>query len=231
MAMKQIGNLILRPIQIKIKIQTKILPTTISEAQMASSDIRSVVLTILAVVLLIGALYLIDPTLFGLLGRKENFEGTMGPDAIYRMTPGQDEIPGADQEEETKKNPNVAGFEDASGSEGFANSEDVTGPAAFESPSGPAGCYPRDQLTPGELLPKDQNSVWSQQNPMGTGSLKGKNFLSAGALIGINTVGQSMRNANYQLRSEPPNPQVAVSIFNQSTISPDFSHRPLEIGA
>jgi hypothetical protein len=75
------------------------------------------------------------------------------------------------------------------------------------------------------------NSVWSEQNPMGPGSLKGKNFLSAGALIGVNTVGQSMRNANLQVRSEPPNPQVAVSIFNQSTISPDISHRPLEIGA
>jgi hypothetical protein len=95
----------------------------------------------------------------------------------------------------------------------------------------PAGCYPRDQLTPSELLPKDMASIWAEQNPMGPGSLKGKNFLSAGALIGVNTVGQSMRNANLQVRSEPPNPQVAVSIFNQSTISPDISHRPLEIGS
>jgi len=105
------------------------------------------------------------------------------------------------------------------------------GPAQFGSAEQPAGCYPRDQLTPSELLPKDMNSVWAEQNPMGPGSLKGKNFLSAGALIGVNTVGQSMRNANLQVRSEPPNPQVAVSIFNQSTITPDVSHRPLEIGA
>jgi hypothetical protein len=75
------------------------------------------------------------------------------------------------------------------------------------------------------------NSIWAEQNPMGPGSLKGKNFLSAGALIGVNTVGQSLRNANLQIRSEPPNPQVPVSIFNQSTISPDISHRPLEVGA
>ena len=74
------------------------------------------------------------------------------------------------------------------------------------------------------------NSIWAEQNPMGPGSLKGKNFLSAGALIGVNTVGQSLRNANLQIRSEPPNPQVPVSIFNQSTISPDISHRPLEVG-
>jgi hypothetical protein len=115
--------------------------------------------------------------------------------------------------------------------EGFADVAGFEGPAQFSSAQPPAGCYPRDQLTPSELLPKDMNSVWSEQNPMGPGSLKGKNFLSAGALIGVNTVGQSMRNANLQVRSEPPNPQVAVSIFNQSTISPDISHRPLEIGA
>lgn len=120
---------------------------------------------------------------------------------------------------------------DASGNlqQGFANMDDVTGPSEFDSVQGPAGCYPRDQLTPSELLPKDPNSVWAQQNPMGQGSLKGKNFLSAGALIGVNTVGQSLRNANLQLRSEPPNPQVPVSVFYNSTIQPDTSHRDLEI--
>jgi len=115
--------------------------------------------------------------------------------------------------------------------EGFADLGSYEGPAQFSAAEAPAGCYPRDQLTPSELLPKDMASIWAEQNPMGPGSLKGKNFLSAGALIGVNTVGQSMRNANLQVRSEPPNPQVAVSIFNQSTISPDISHRPLEIGA
>lgn len=117
------------------------------------------------------------------------------------------------------------------GSEGFADLSAYEGPADFGAAEAPAGCYPRDQLTPSELLPKDMNSIWAEQNPMGPGSLKGKNFLSAGALIGVNTVGQSLRNANLQIRSEPPCPQMPVSIFNQSTIAPDISHRPLEIGA
>jgi len=123
----------------------------------------------------------------------------------------------------------VTGFK--GNKEGFADLASMEGPAAFASAEAPAGCYPRDQLTPVELLPADQNSIYAQQNPMGTGSLKGKNFLSAGALIGVNTVGQSLRNANLQLRSEPPNPQVPVSIFAQSTIGPDISHRPLEVGS
>jgi hypothetical protein len=118
-----------------------------------------------------------------------------------------------------------------SAGEGFADLSAYEGPANFGAAEAPAGCYPRDQLTPSELLPRDMNSIWAEQNPMGPGSLKGKNFLSAGALIGVNTVGQSLRNANLQVRSEPPNPQVPISIFNQSTISPDISHRPLEIGA
>lgn len=115
--------------------------------------------------------------------------------------------------------------------EGFADLTSMEGPANFASVSAPAGCYPRDQLTPSELLPADQRTIYAEQNPMGPGSLKGKNFLSAGALIGVNTVGQSLRNANLQLRSEPPNPQVPVSIFLQSTIQPDISHRPLEVGS
>ena len=128
-----------------------------------------------------------------------------------------------------KAGPGVQGSKNAG--EGFADLSSYEGPASFGAAEAPTGCYPRDQLTPSELLPRDMNSIWAEQNPMGPGSLKGKNFLSAGALIGVNTVGQSLRNANLQVRSEPPNPQVPVSIFNQSTISPDISHRPLEIGA
>ena len=138
-------------------------------------------------------------------------------------------------QEQAMKAPNapygVQGAQEKKDKEGFADLSAYEGPANFGAAEAPAGCYPRDQLTPTELLPKDMNSIWAEQNPMGPGSLKGKNFLSAGALIGVNTVGQSLRNANLQIRSEPPNPQVPVSIFNQSTISPDISHRPLEVGA
>ena len=223
-----------------------LLPTTISEARMATPNVRSIVLAVLTIILVVAGVYLIDPTLFGLCGRAENFEGTMSAEANYMQTAGQNEVPGEEEEEEVKSNPSAAmpemsGFmdkekeketfrdSDASGGEGFADLEDVTGPAAFDGSASPAGCYPRDQLTPGELLPKDPNSVWAQQNPMGTGSLKGKNFLSAGALIGVNTVGQSLRNANHQLRSEPPNPQVPVTVFNVSTIEPDTNRRDLEV--
>ncbi len=204
-------------------------------------------MVLLSVLLVAFGFYLIDPTFYGLLNR---YDGFADADANYSATPGMVEMPGKKMKKDVEDNENseggdmpampaVSGFvgamkaagEDVSGNQadGFANMEDVTGPAAFEASAGPAGCYPRDQLTPGELLPKDPNSVWAQQNPMGTGSLKGKNFLSAGALIGVNTVGQTLRNANYQLRSEPANPQVPVSVFNNSTIEPDTNRRDMEI--
>ena len=65
---------------------------------------------------------------------------------------------------------------------------------------------------------------------IGEGVLRGINFLSSGYHIGVNTVGQSLRNANRQLRSEPPNPQVSVSPWMNSSIGPDLLRRPLEVG-
>ncbi len=89
--------------------------------------------------------------------------------------------------------------------------------------------FPKDTLTPEQLLPQDNSSTWNQVNPSGEGSLKDRNFLQSGFHIGINTVGQTLRNANLQLRSEPPCPQVRVSPWMTSTIEPDVSRRPFEI--
>ena len=93
----------------------------------------------------------------------------------------------------------------------------------------PSECYPKDVLSSADLLPRDADSLYAQVNPSGQGSLEDQNFLTAGYHIGINTVGQSLRNANRQLRSEPPNPQVKVSPWQQTTIEPDINRRPLEI--
>lgn len=112
--------------------------------------------------------------------------------------------------------------------EGFSDYQDTMGPVPMAQGSKPAGCYPREQINPTELLPADTNSQWAQVNPQGAGDVQGKNFLSAGSLVGVNTIGQSLRNPNYQLRAEPPNPQVQVGPWAQSTIEPDLQRRPLE---
>jgi hypothetical protein len=94
-----------------------------------------------------------------------------------------------------------------------------------------ASAYPMDQIKPNELLPSDSSSLWASVNPSGQGQLKDKNFLQSGHHIGINTIGQTLRNANLQLRSEPPNPRVAVSPWLTSTIEPDSNRVHFEIGS
>ena len=96
----------------------------------------------------------------------------------------------------------------------------------------PSDCVPRDKLTVEDLLPKDAaNSKWAQVAPAGQGDVDGQNFLTAGYLVGVNTVGQSMRNANMQLRSDPPIDRVNVGPWNQTTIEYDNSRRFFEIGS
>lgn len=95
----------------------------------------------------------------------------------------------------------------------------------------PGSCFPRDTNTPEDLIPKGAaNSKWAQVMPAGQGDVKDQNFLTAGHHIGINTVGQSMRNANLQLRSDPPVPKAPVGPWMQSTIEYDNSRRHFEIG-
>ncbi len=106
---------------------------------------------------------------------------------------------------------------------------DVTG-LPTPSMGVPTSCASGNIQNPSDLLPKDTNSEWAQLNPSGKGELANINLLKAGYHIGIDTVGQTLRNANLQIRSEPPNPQLYVGPWNLSTIEPDFMRAPLEIG-
>jgi hypothetical protein len=116
---------------------------------------------------------------------------------------------------------------DPNGNEVFASATGVQ----TSMPGIPSSCSQPNIQNPAELLPKDSNSQWAQLNPSGKGELANVNLLKAGYHIGIDTVGQSLRNANLQIRSEPPNPQLNVGPWNASTIEPDFMRPPLEIGS
>ena len=94
----------------------------------------------------------------------------------------------------------------------------------------PAGASQLPVANPSDLLPRDSNNQWGSLNPSGSGDLQGQNLLSATFLTGIDTIGNTMKNANLQLRSEPPNPQLNVGPWNQSTFAPDLMRTPLELG-
>lgn len=95
----------------------------------------------------------------------------------------------------------------------------------------PPSCAKQEVVNPSDLLPRDNNSEFSKLNPAGAGDLQNVSLLNAGHHIGINTVGQSLRNANLQLRSEPANPQLATGPWNNSSINGDPHRRPLELGS
>jgi hypothetical protein len=112
-------------------------------------------------------------------------------------------------------------------SDNFAS---TSGSQQMSGGSNAAGSCASNTTNPSDLLPKDNNNSWSQLNPAGAGPLGNMNFLKAGALIGIDTIGQTLRNANLQLRSDPSIKKVDVGPWAHSTIDPDPYRRPWEIG-
>ena len=86
--------------------------------------------------------------------------------------------------------------------------------------------------TPCDLLPRDDNSQWASLNPVQSdNSIMTPDLLIAGYNIGIDTIGQTLRNPNYQLRSDPIIQKMDIGPWNLSTIEPDNGRVPLEIGA
>ena len=101
------------------------------------------------------------------------------------------------------------------------------GGGAEASPTLGASCGAKQEselMAPADLLPAQKVDLADGNN------VQNVSLLSAGYHRGINTVGNSLRNANLQLRSEPANPQTKVSPWMNSTIEPDLMRTPLELG-
>jgi hypothetical protein len=95
--------------------------------------------------------------------------------------------------------------------------------------SATAGYTMQPVNSPSDLLPADANSEWAALNPsMNAGATP--DLLQAGYHIGLDTIGQTLKNANLQLRSDPIIPTADVGPWNQSTYEADIGRVPLEIG-
>lgn len=80
-----------------------------------------------------------------------------------------------------------------------------------------------------DLLPNDVNKDWFETDfSQAKVKVDQDNLINTERyVVGVNTVGQSLKNASYDLRAAPPNPKVTVSPWNQSSIEPDYNIRPL----
>jgi hypothetical protein len=115
-----------------------------------------------------------------------------------------------------------------------ASATATAAPAAPAASAAPvqSGYAMQPVANPSDLLPKDQNSQWAALNPvsMNQGSIAMPDLLQAGYHIGLDTIGQTLRNANLQLRSDPVIQKQDIGPWNQSTIEPDLGRVPLELG-
>ena len=136
--------------------------------------------------------------------------------------------------EEEEEVETVEGYENGNGQSavmGFSDNGDFGDvlapvPRSENSPEVSFKTCDLNKVSPEELLPSS-NTEFTKLNPSVPNSLENKNFLEAGAHIGLDTVGQSLRNASHDLRAEPPNPQTNVSPWLNTTIQPDPTRRPL----
>jgi len=94
-----------------------------------------------------------------------------------------------------------------------------------------AGGYSSQAVAnPSDLLPSDKNSQWASLNPVNQGNVNTPDLLQAGYHIGLDTIGQTLKNPNLQLRSDPIIPKKEIGPWNQSTYEPDLMRVPLEVG-
>jgi len=110
--------------------------------------------------------------------------------------------------------------------EGAPYESSVSGPSMGDS-------RPMDSSStslPAELLPKEVPVTEDFSQFSTDAILSSQNYLDPRNMIGYpETVGGTLRNANWQIRSEPPNPRDPVSIFNLSTIVPEQMRPMFEI--
>ena len=86
-----------------------------------------------------------------------------------------------------------------------------------------------DNYNAKDFLPKQINDQWFETDfSLAKYQLNDDKLINTERyMIGINTVGQSLKNATYDIRGTIANPKLVVSPGNNSTYEPDFNLKPL----
>ena len=86
-----------------------------------------------------------------------------------------------------------------------------------------------DNYNAKDFLPNEINDEWFETDfSLAKYQLNDDKLINTERyIIGINTVGQSLKNASYDIRGTIPNPKFVISPWNNSTYEPDFNLKPL----
>lgn len=80
-----------------------------------------------------------------------------------------------------------------------------------------------------DLLPKPNSSANSEFGEFApVKALEAQNFVDSTKMIGVDTVGSSLRNASYDLRRSPTIPRSSVGPWQQSTVDADLYRKSLD---
>ena len=114
------------------------------------------------------------------------------------------------------------------------NPSDVTGPGLTPQPSDkanpqvPSGWLGAPPSVSTDLLPRPDAKAadfgeFAPKNP-----LSQQNFIDAAKLVGADTIGSTLKNANYSLRKDPPLSKADVGPWLNSTIEADVLRKSLD---
>ena len=183
----------------------------ISVLMQSSNNNQDNLTTLLYVVLICGIIYTLNKN-----GNLVNNTGTVNEKLDQQITE-QNNSPDVESESESEPT-------------GLSEQIEVDNQVGPSGPSGPDSTPPvlvesdSVQISPEALLPQKGNE-WSNQpvvNSLATDEL----LFDSPSIIGMVT--NVNRNALYDLRCAPSNPRVDVGPWQQTTMEPDLTRRPLE---
>ena len=129
------------------------------------------------------------------------------------------------------RNNNIIGASQTGTNDDFLPIDESSGDLAIFKSRGRAtcgsnqNCDPEDLFDVDKYLPQEVNDDWFevQKEPI---SIKNRHLINITKPIGINTIGQSLRNASWDIRGTPANPKIVVSPWLISSIEPDINVKP-----
>lgn len=129
-------------------------------------------------------------------------------------------------------NNNVIGSSQTGDNDKFLPVDETNGGLAVFKSKGRAtcgsnqNCQPEDLFDVDKYLPQEVNDDWFEVQPEPI-SVKNRHLINITKPIGVNSIGTSLKIANYDLRSAPVCPKFVVSPWGNSSVEPDINLKPL----